>query len=125
MRILQISYKKDERGLETNKICKILGDTYYVYASQDENTIIEKDYAVFQKKGWRSYFNFIRFVNKVLNTQGPFDMVLADNRAALIPAYIVKKNAHAKVLAYDAYELYNYKDVKHLRGKIGCIVEKI
>lgn len=69
------------------------------------------------------YHSFIQFVINGMQSIGEVDLLLLDNRKAIIPGFIGKKYISPSVVVLDCRELYVSKDVKHFAGKIGCLVE--
>ncbi len=70
---------------------------------------------------WR-YLKFIKFVVNNVKKNAGYDIILADNRKSLIPAFLCKK--YTKFLIHDSRELYVFSDVKKISSKVGCVIEK-
>jgi len=127
LKILMISFsncKKDGRLIELKKVCKMIGETIVISQTglKDE---CEEGSITYVSRRHLNYLSFILFCIKWARLFGKVDMVFADNRAAIIPAMLCKGLLRARFAVYDSRELYVLKEVKHFRGKVGCIVEKL
>lgn len=93
--------------------------------SDNNSTVIFNNSKVYQFEysGIKGYLSFIKKCQS-LSKKKKYDVIFADNRAAIIPALISKRSQKSSLMIHDARELYDIHDVKHLRGKIGCLVEK-
>ena len=52
------------------------------------------------------------------------DILVLDNRKSIIPGLILRKILRPDVTIIDCRELYIKKEVKHIAGKIGCLIER-
>lgn len=130
MKILILSsndINKDGRLIELINIYKEIGDVCYICRSSDDKTFINDEKVLLGKDQRASTLAFLRFLRNWLKRSNTkrFEMIVADNRNSLIPAVYLKNKVGAKVLSYDAREMYLFKEVKHLHGKMGCIVEDL
>lgn len=126
--ILLISYSKleyDGRLRELIKLAQLWGNVACISRSEridlQKNKIIRQD--IFKYKGIGSYIVFVLYCILRAFSLSYTDIIIADNRKAVLPVWIIKKIMRVKISIYDARELYILKDVKHLAGKLGCIVE--
>lgn len=116
------SYDYDGRLRELVEIAKILGETYLI--SKASKKAFENHYVIDNKSN--DYFAFLRFSYQVSKKIPGLSLIIADNRKALIPGQIIKRILPLKIVTIsDSRELYVIKDVKHMSGKIGCIIEKL
>jgi len=70
------------------------------------------------------YFKFILKAIKYGRKIGHADLLVIDNRKAIIPGFLLRWICKPSIIIQDCRELYLIQDVKHLKGKIGCIFEK-
>lgn len=72
-------------------------------------------------------FNYIYFCYKSYFFSKKYKpiIIISDNRAAIIPALIAKLGNKNSINIHDIRELYTFKSVKSIRGKLGCIIEII
>nr|WP_319473680.1 hypothetical protein [uncultured Sphaerochaeta sp.] len=116
------SYEYDGRLRELVEISQFLGETYLV--SKDRKKIFENHLINYSKSN--GYFEFLRFSYQAAKKIPGLSLIIADNRKALIPGQIIKRLSTFKIMTIcDSRELYIIKDVKHLVGKIGCIIERL
>lgn len=128
MKILLISFSSpgtDGRLAELINVCKTVSETRVIFRACDEKSKSGDRNFVFRSNGRFSYLKFILFCTKCTKRIKQADMVFADNRAAVIPALICAKLLNSQYKVYDARELYLLSEVRHFRGKVGCVVEKI
>lgn len=112
----------DGRLRELIKVAQLLGTTHYITCSYN-NKKIGQFHHVFKYDKKFAYISFIRFCLKTANEIGDIDVVIADNRKAIIPALWIKRIHNVKVAIQDARELYIFNEVKSIQGKIGCLIE--
>lgn len=125
MKILLISASDvecDGRLRELIELLKKIGSVHVLASGNIKDEFIW--YYEFDNK-MNNYLSFVKRCVDVAKTQGLFDVVFADNRKAILPAIWIKKRKLARIAVQDVRELYLYKDVNHLQGKIGCIIEKL
>ncbi len=71
--------------------------------------------------------NYGKFINRAVaygKKVGSVDVLVLDNRKSVIPGLILKTILKPKVVIQDCRELYIPREVTHLTGKLGCLVEK-
>lgn len=125
MRILVISAANisyDGRLREIIEVFQKIGKTTILSCSDDTNRY--KESKVYNCRT-KSYLSFIQFVVKMTKNLGSFDIVVADNRKALLPACLSKRYTKPKLFMNDSRELYVFRDVKHFEGKVGCLLETL
>lgn len=124
MKILLISYgsiKFDGRLRELIAVCNMLGDCSYI---TNDSTSETKNHIVPKYTGKSNYTKFVQFCGHFAKQITNFDIIFADNRRALYPAYkIYKKQKNAKFII-DARELYLMQETDSLVSKVGCLLEK-
>lgn len=119
MNILLISYdyyEYDGRLRELVKNFGKLGELTYICRGHSKN----KNHITFNGN---RYISFIKFVIKEAKKYGSIDVLVLDNRKAIIPGIILKHIIKPKVIIQDCRELYVINDVHHFIGKLGCIIE--
>jgi hypothetical protein len=84
------------------------------------NTSQESNFLVFKRK---SYLLFIIKLFQIAIRIKKIDYLVIDNRKAILPSFLIKNLLRPKKIIYDCRELYFINEVKHLSGKIGCILE--
>ncbi|MGB4610413.1 MAG: hypothetical protein WBH77_07295 [Saccharofermentanales bacterium] len=123
MKILLLSYgsiKFDGRLRELITVCNLLGDCTYI--TNDLSADTEKH--VVPPTDKRNYKSFVKFCLNFAKQSADFDIVFADNRRALYPAYkIYRKQKNAKFII-DARELYLMQEAGSFVSKVGCLLEK-
>ncbi|NLM19716.1 MAG: glycosyltransferase family 4 protein [Clostridiaceae bacterium] len=123
MKILLLSYssiKFDGRLRELITVCNLLGDCTYI--TNDFSSDTEKH--VVPPTNKRNYKSFVKFCLNFAKQSADFDIIFADNRRALYPAYkIYRKQKKAKFII-DVRELYLMQEVGSFVSKIGCLLEK-
>lgn len=128
MKILVLSYNdinKDGRLNEINRVMQKLGEVYIINVSSSKRFIPHPNIYTFKNKGILSYFLFVLYCVRQAQKLGPFDMVVADNRKGIIPAFLSKILSHIKYSLYDAREFYIYKEMGTFSSKLGCLIEKL
>lgn len=126
MNILLLSYgncKYDGRLRELIKVCKQLGDLTYITSLDVEEEAMDASHKVWVKKHAWSYLAFLFFCVSEARKLQSIDILLVDNRRAVVPAIFVRKICKPKYIVQDMRELYIIKEVKHYVGKIGCVFE--
>ena len=71
-----------------------------------------------------SYRSFIKKTVEYAKTLQKIEILVLDNRKAIIPGMLIKKIIKPDYIIQDCRELYLINEVKHFSGKIGCIFEK-
>lgn len=116
------SYEYDGRLRELVEIAQLLGETYLI--SKANKKVFNNHYVIESKSN--NYFSFLLFCLKTAKRIPDLTIVIADNRKALLPGQVIRRLVSSSIKTVcDSRELYVIKDVKHLAGKIGCIIEKI
>lgn len=72
-----------------------------------------------------SYLLFIREAIRFAKEIGEFEWLVLDNRKATIPGMIIQRKYNPDITIQDSRELYLFRELHHLTGKIGCVFEKI
>ncbi len=79
----------------------------------DNGALCNTSYLVFIKRS----FEFSRKLKDI-------DLLVLDNRKAIIPGFLIRRMIKPNFTILDSRELYLIREVKHFSGKIGCIFEK-
>ncbi len=127
MRILLISYndvQKDGRLNELRRSLNFLGDVCVISNTSSDKIPGGGTLFAFQSSKKFSYIEFLNYCKAIAKENGPFDLIASDNRNCIIPALRCKNAGFGTCTLYDARELYILKEVKSLKSKIGCIIEK-
>lgn len=122
MNILVISFADiayDGRLRELIRIAELLGTVTFL----GKKELIGDESKGFARLSLQ-YLNAICRSKIFFRKYGPFDIILADNRRALLPAYRLKRMSSDIFLVSDARELYLINDVKGLIAKLGCLIEQ-
>lgn len=124
MKILLLSYssiKFDGRLRELIKVCNLLGDCTYI--TNDLFSDTEK-HIVPPRTDKRNYRSFVKFCLYFAKQSTNFDIVFADNRRAIYPAYKIYRKQKKAKLIIDARELYLMQEAGTFVSRIGCLLEK-
>lgn len=127
--ILLISYSKLEYDGRLRVLVELaMGLGNVICISRSEQIDYNKDkhkckYYIFKYKGIFSYIVFCAYCIAIARKLESSDVIIADNRKAILPTWIIKTIKKAKISVYDARELYIFKEVKNINGKLGCIIE--
>lgn len=117
-------YEYDGRLRELIKISKKLGEVQYITKAIFQDTKQEERHHIMTNNGVFGYLKFIFYsIFKGLKIK-EIDILFVDNRKAIIPALILKLIKKPKYIIQDVRELYVINEVKHISGKVGCILEK-
>ncbi len=121
---LSIYGKNDTRTRAFIRILRRIGTTICVSASTDENTadVDSPDDIEINYGGIRDIGKFIKTAYTAKKRFKQVDLLFLDNRMAAIPFFLFGKAC--RFVIQDAREFYSFKEVKHLVGKIGCVLEK-
>ena len=114
-------YETDGRLRELVEIAQLIGDTFLISRASEK---VFSNHFVFNSKS-NNYLSFLRFCYKVAIQIPDLTIVWADNRKALIPGQLIKQKLNNIKTICDSRELYIIKNVKHLVGKFGCVIERI
>lgn len=121
MKILLLSfgdYDFDGRLRELMRVCSQLGE---LFAFTRGSKKVFNTHEIYEG-------GYIRFIQKAVaygKSIGKVDVLILDNRKAVLPGLILDKQIHPRAIVQDCRELYISKEVKHFSGKIGCFFERI
>lgn len=118
------NFERDGRLKELVKIGQLLGRVSLISQSTDGQKKQNNHYVINGKRN-RSYLYFILFSLQVARRLQKDCIVFADNRKSILPAILIRAIHPRVLLIHDSRELYIMKDVKHLSGKIGCVIEYV
>ncbi len=123
MKVLVVTFSDvafDGRLRELIRVCRMLGPVTVL----ERKVLMVIEDSQSQRQLPLKYYCSIHKAKQFYREKGPFDIILADNRLALLPSYFIKRMDPNVFLVSDARELYLMHDVKGLSSKIGCIVER-
>ena len=104
----------DGRLRELINIAKKVGKTIAISTGSEKNEYIYTK---------QSYLGFIIFCLKKCIKIKKVDVLIVDNRKAVVPSILIAKLLNIRYIVQDVRELYLINEVKHFTGKIGCIIE--
>lgn len=110
----------DGRTRELESVLKKIGDVTSLTPMSEKTA----DDDIIVKNPENGYFSFLRSISAACGNIKHVDIIFADNRKASIPALRMKKKYKDAKLVYDARELYFYREMTSVYGRIGCIFEK-
>ncbi len=120
MKILLISYGDYEYDGRLRELMDVFSGIGELYAFTRGKTPAYEHHRIMDG----GYQKFIRDVVKEGKALGGADLLVLDNRKSVIPGLILKKKLSVPKVVLDCRELYVPKEVHHLEGKLGCIIEK-
>lgn len=121
MNILLISYGNPEYDGRLRELIKVFSSLGNLYLFSRGNKSIVQNHTLFPQN---SYLEFIPFtVNKARRLKD-IDVLVMDDRKAIIPGLILNRLLRPKKLVEDCRELYFLKEYNSFVGKVGCIIEK-
>ena len=126
MKILFISFYDLDYNGRTRELIKSLSSVGELYTVTKTKNIHVRNTEIhtfrFVEK---SYFHYVKetlkYVRKLKKEK--IDILLIDDRKAVIPGRIAKHMLHPRLVIQDCRELYVIKDVHTLPAKTGCLVE--
>lgn len=71
------------------------------------------------------YLLFIMKVVAYAKKIRKIDLLMLDNRKATVPGFIIAKLCQPRLIIQDCRELYLFDETKSIKGKIGCVLEKM
>lgn len=135
MKILILSHgviEKDARLRELISAFRLIGDVQYTCRSVGTgNANNDPQRHIFANKSNRSQFlnmiNFYYFCRNIALKLEGLDILVSDNRYTIAPTIWISRILKKKpvMLIHDSREMYDYRDMRHLSGKIGSISERI
>lgn len=121
MRILLISYGDLDYDGRLRSLISVFERLGKVYPFTKRSNFVDQN----GKLHSSSYTDFIKNSVEYAKKLKDIDLLVLDNRKAIIPGLIIKKILRPKFTIQDCRELYLFREVKHFSGKIGCIFERI
>lgn len=117
----------DGRLRELIKLAKNIGNVTCVTTDSSIRRDVggKNNHYIFIYKGIKDYIKFILYCVNIARKIKHLDVVISDNRKAILPSMVIKYSFKPKLLVLDARELYILNETKSMSGKIGCIFEKI
>jgi len=117
-------FEYDGRLRELIKVSKYIGDKFiYITRANSTESRISKNHCTFSNNTIFKYFLFIIYVLIKAFKMKEIDLLFIDNRRSIIPGifiYLIKKPNN---IIYDSRELYLFKEMNNLFGKIGSVFE--
>lgn len=126
MKILFISFYDLDYNGRTRELIKSfssIGELYTVTKTKNID-VTNADLHAFRfiEKSYFSYLTqTIQYIRKLKKEK--IDVVVIDDRKAVIPGRIAKHILHPKIVIQDCRELYTIKDVHTFAAKTGCLIE--
>lgn len=127
MKVLFISFglwEHDGRTRDLVQVCKLVGDTQYVTKVVNLESRQEESHHCIVSRNALSYFRFIAKSLWMAIRMGSIDILFIDNRKAVIPGMLIKWLKKPRYTIQDVRELYLTEEVRHLAGKLGCVLEQ-
>ncbi|MDE5977729.1 MAG: glycosyltransferase [Turicibacter sp.] len=121
MNILIISWGELEFDGRLRELVKSFSQLGEVFLFSGDRKPMIKHHTCLDKS---NYWKYVLAANKYGKHLKNIDVVVIDNRKAIIPARIIKRRLKIKQMILDCRETYFLEDVKHFSGKIGCLIEK-
>ena len=119
LNIVMLSYENTSFDGRLKQLIRSMSMLGQVHLFQRKTSNIDKNSTI-RGKG---YLSFIIEAVKFGLANKKIDILFIDNRKCILPGRIIKLfNLHA-LTVLDCRELYFFKDVHHLPGKIGCLIE--
>lgn len=131
MNVLLISYgikEYDGRLTEIYNVAKKIGDVTLVCCGNSKCSNVKEKIVDVNKSKYlslRLYISFLLTCLKAAKEMGGIDILFSDNLFASIPALIIRKLFKPKVIVQDVRELYFYKDIKNISGRLFCKYETV
>lgn len=121
MNILIVSYENLEFDGRLRQLVDSFSRMGNLYLFSTDKKKILSNHECFTGGGYLKYIaEAIKYGTSLKN----IDVIVIDNRKPIIPARIIKNKLKIKTMILDCRETYFFEDVKHLTGKIGCLIEK-
>ena len=120
MNILLISYGDVEYDGRLRSLISVFERLGSVYSFTRGEKLITKQGVLCNT----SYLVFIKKAVSYAKSLGGIDLLVLDNRKATIPGMIIQRICSPKYTIQDCRELYLFKEVNHMSGKVGCIFER-
>lgn len=121
MKILLISYGDYDYDGRLRELCKVFSNLGELYVITRGATPSCNNHILFNC----NYLHFIKSAIEYGKSLKDIDIIVLDNRKAIIPGVILKTFLKPQLVIQDCRELYISRDIKHFAGKMGCVIEKI
>jgi hypothetical protein len=127
MNIFLVSYGNLEYNGRLRELINVfseIGNLFYIArATVNAELYSNLNNYIYEKDNYMEFICKTVEYAKTIKNKG-IDIIVIDDRKAVVPGRIAKHLLGAKIVIQDCRELYTIKDVHHLSGKIGCIIEK-
>jgi len=120
--ILLISHGDYDYDGRLRELMKVAGRMGNLYSFTRGTNAAEKNHSLFEGG---NYLAFIKDAINFAKAIGDIDILILDNRRAIIPGLIIRQILSPGIVIQDCRELYISKEVKHFTGKAGCWFESI
>lgn len=122
MKIFLISYGDFDYDGRLRELMKVFAQLGELSAFTRGSMPISAKHTIYTGSG---YAGFIMQAIQCAKKEAQIDVLVLDNRKAVIPGLVVRVLIRPKAMVQDCRELYVSRDVHHLAGKIGCFFEKL
>ena len=114
----------DMRLKELIKIGNLLGECFVITSSNVNIKRLNDKHFIYYNRLF-GYIGFILFCLKVAKRINNIDILLCDNRQAIIPSFLIKYFFQPRYSIQDVRELYLIEEVKSYRRKLVCYLEQL
>lgn len=122
MKILLLSYGVYDYDGRLRELMRVFAGLGELFAFTQGAVPLNKGHVVYRGGG---YLGFIREAVAYGRRLGGIDILVLDNRKAVIPGLLLRVFARPDMMIQDCRELYIPSEVKHFAGKAGCFFEKL
>ena len=122
MKILLLSYGDYDYDGRLRELMRVFSSLGQMSAFTRGSIPLNDSHEIYQGAG---YAGFIREAVAYGKRLGSVDVLVLDNRKAVIPGLILRTLLRPGVMVQDCRELYLPSEVKHFAGKAGCFFEKL
>lgn len=122
MNILIVSNGWYDYDGRLRELCKIFSRIGELYLFSNGSKSFLKGHTVSESKG---YFGLIKQAFKYGRTHRNIDVLVLDDKKAIIPGYLIKFWAKPKIIIQDCRELSIRREAISLSSWIGCVLERI
>ena len=121
MKLLLISYGDYDYDGRLRELMQVFGSFGELFSFTQGSKPVHEKHALYHGSG---YLKFIREAVAYGKRLGTIDVLVLDNRKAVIPGLLLRATAKPGMIIQDCRELYLPREVKHFAGRVGCFFEK-
>lgn len=122
MKFLLLSYGDYDYDGRLRELMRVFAGLGELHAITRGSAPLNGSHEIYQGAG---YGGFIRAAVAYGKRLGPVDVLVLDNRKAVIPGLLLRAILRPGVMVQDCRELYLPNEVSHFAGKAGCFFEKL